>query len=78
MKRCETCFYWDKNEHQIGTVHKCTMPVMFWDATDWSVDSGRALKPEFSNQKAFVSDGSDYYAEFSTTKDFGCIEHKEK
>jgi hypothetical protein len=36
------------------------------------------LKSEYANQKAFVSDGSDYYAELSTTKDFGCTEHKEK
>jgi hypothetical protein len=53
------------------------MTVMYWDATEY-VDGVIKLTDECKNQKAFVSDGSDYYAELTTLGDFGCVSHKER
>jgi len=79
---CASCKYWEK-EHvdapkniEIGA---CQKVQMFWYSTEWKEVDGyyaRVLTDE--STKAFVQDGSDYYAELLTLPDFGCVQFEEK
>jgi hypothetical protein len=79
MKRCETCKHWEKNKGkylpQFGTCHGIAMR---YELTEWDKESGTiVLTEEAKHMKAFVTDGSDYYAALLPAKDFGCVMHEE-
>lgn len=80
MERCKTCKHWEKPESDHGEVPgtgKCKAVVQFWDATEWDDDyEKRTLKQKYAGRRAFVQDGSDYYAELKTLSDFGCVQHE--
>ena len=77
MKRCETCKHWEKRGKkflpEFGVCHGIGMN---YDATEWK-EGVAALKAGYEHVKAFVEDGSDYYAALTPTKDFGCVMHEE-
>ena len=51
---------------------------MNYAATEWSKEEDTVvLKAGCEHIKAFVEDGSDYYAALTPTKDFGCVMHEE-
>lgn len=80
MKTCETCKHWEQNRGSylpdFGTCHGIGMS---YRATEWlPEEEGSVLKKGYKNVKAFVEDGSDYYAALKPTKDFGCVMHEEK
>jgi hypothetical protein len=81
MKRCKTCKHWDVPESEYGEVPgtgTCKAVPQFWAVTEWTDDhEKRTLKPEFVGRLAFVQDCSDYYAEFKTLPDFGCVQHED-
>ncbi len=81
MQRCKTCKHWEKPERDHGEVPgtgRCRAVVMFWNATEWTVDyDKRTLKPEYAGKLAFVQDGSDYMAELKTLPAFGCVQHED-
>ena len=83
MKTCATCKHWNRSRpYQSGYglgIGTCDAVVQFWAATEWNEDGdARVFMPEHKDKKAFVQDGSDYYAELLTMPDFGCIQHEEK
>lgn len=73
---CKDCKYWAKDEQTMygnTGVKRCTKVKMLWDCTKWGEeddDYERVLADEAG--KAFVQDGSDYYACLLTLGDFGC------
>lgn len=77
MKHCETCKHWEKRGKkflpEFGVCHGIGMN---YGATEWK-EGGYALKAGYEHVKAFVEDGSDYYAALTPTKDFGCVMHEE-
>ena len=73
MKTCNTCAHWGKEEDQELGVRKCAAVPMLFDSFTWSENfDRRVIRPECANKKAFVQDGSDYYASLRTRADFGC------
>lgn len=82
MERCKTCAHRREageyqNWRRFGFGECAKMP-MFWGATEWTDDDAieRRIKAEFSGQKAFLQDGSDYRAYLIVADDFGCVHHK--
>ena len=76
---CENCKYWkDKESYSYSkvNVNKCAKIKMFWACVEWSEESELIKKD--SDTKAFVQDGSDYFAELLTLKDFGCNQFEKK
>jgi hypothetical protein len=82
MNLCEACKHWRPFESTVQykqNMGECTKVVMWWNASDWDMEGNRCIiKPEYSDVKAFVQDGSDYSAALYTDKSFGCVMHKEK
>ena len=83
-KICKNCIFWDEHESIVirnAKIGKCAMAKQFWDVTEW-VENGkdedgddvfiRDTSEKFKHHKAFVKDGSDYYAELITKEEFGC------
>lgn len=79
MKRCETCKHWEQHSRNyLPQFGKCHGIGMNYGATEWSKEEGTlVLKAGYEHVKAFVEDGSDYYAALTSTKDFGCVMHEE-
>ncbi len=80
MKACRSCKHWNPPETLGGAIPelgRCMAVVQYWDATEWDDDGIRSLKQEYVGRLAFVSDGSDYYAELNTLPDFGCLQHED-
>lgn len=79
MKNCGTCMYWEYTEsRKLQGFGKCHGISMSWDATEWDQQTGcLVLTKENKHVKAFVEDGSDYYAALIPSKDFGCVMHVE-
>ena len=79
MKHCKTCRFWEepseKSSSGIPHLGRCRAVVMVWDAGEWE-EVGRILKPEYAHLKAFVTDGSDYWAALLTLPTFGCVQHE--
>ena len=69
---CQNCNHWGGEYGDGMGVRYCTKMVAFWNATDWGDDCERVLMPKYENQKAFVQNGSDYYASLLTKADFSC------
>lgn len=78
---CGNCKYWDAKgkeespswwlgEEKQRSVFKCKRVKMFWDSTDWDKEGENRIF--LDDSKAFVQDGSDYYAELLTKADFFC------
>jgi len=79
MKNCKNCKFWDSDyPYPEGIpVGKCLRIKMLWDCTEWTEDYFHmVMKQEFSEEKAFVQDGSDYMAHLLTFGDFGCNQHE--
>ena len=79
MKHCETCKHWEKRAKkflpEFGVCHGIGMN---YAETEWDKETGKIkLKQGSEHIKAFVEDGSDYYAALISTKDFGCVMHEE-
>jgi len=83
-KICKNCLYWNESDSNViknAKIGNCSMVKQFWDVTEW-VENGkdedgddvfiRDSKKEFTHHKAFVKDGSDYFAELITKEEFGC------
>lgn len=79
MKHCETCKHWEKNKgNYLKDFGKCHGIGMSYAATEWSKEEDTVvLKAGYEHIKAFVEDGSDYYAALTPTKYFGCVMHEE-
>ena len=73
-KVCKNCKHWAEKEENVKGIRQCTRVSLFWDSTTWSKDDtpARVLREENKLDKAFVQDGSDYWAELVTREDFGC------
>lgn len=79
MNNCGNCIFWSHDQEDLvdhwcdnptTVVKKCKKVQMFWDSTDWDKEGEKRI---FLNSNlAFVQDGSDYYAELLTKKDFYC------
>lgn len=86
MRNCGNCKFWDTSgidwpqENNDIFIRKCKKAEQVWDATMWSdeAETRRILKPEFSENKAFVRDGSDYMAQLLTKAEFLCREHENR
>ncbi len=78
-QNCGTCRYWkEKQGNYLPDFGYCNAITMSYDKTEWSTDkSKRVLKEEHKNVKAFVEDGSDYYAALLCTKYFFCNMYEE-
>ena len=78
--RCDECKYWNKDESRAqANVSLCTAAKQLWNCTEWDDKTlERVLKPECSDMKMFVQDGSDYSASLYTAPDFFCASHKSK
>ena len=79
MSRCETCKHWEQHSKKyLPEFGKCHGIGMSYDETEWDKETGKTkLKQGSEHIKAFVEDGSDYYAALLPTKDFGCVMHEE-
>ncbi len=79
---CKDCKHWVRaDKYESGYYQglgRCAAALMFWDCTEWKKvgECARVLKSEYENNKAFVQDGSDYYAFLLTKPDFGCVQYK--
>ena len=77
MKHCETCKHWEEKGTYTKGVGKCHNIDMIDNDVEWSQGEGRVLRKGREHVKAFVEDGSSYYAALLPTKDFGCVMHEE-
>lgn len=80
MRTCSTCAWWSREkENPPLNLRKCNYMEMYSDASYWEkeTDIRVSLRPEYKDKKAFVEDGSSYYAELMTMPDFGCVAHEE-
>lgn len=70
---CKSCKHWEKarSYEDILGLGRCKAVSLFWDATKWSEENGREMRPEYASIKAFVHDGS-YMAKLITSQDFVC------
>ena len=78
MKTCQTCKFWQQSESEQGSefgLGRCKAVPMFWDSTEWDEGFNRRVTAAFAETKAFVQDGSDYFAKLLTKPDFGCVMH---
>ena len=81
MSTCQTCKHWKRQEefetgHHLG-LGQCENIPMFWNATEWDEDGeGRKFSDCHKDTKAFVQDGSDYWACLLTKPDFGCVSYQ--
>ena len=83
MNTCKTCKHWERygedNYRLMPGAGHCKAVPRGWSATDWDPDyNQRVILPEFAHCKAFVQDGSDYWAQLQTLPDFGCVMHEDK
>ena len=84
MNLCGTCRFWERPSNdgtgEIPGSGRCKAVVLYWEATKWeTMDDGgyyRILKPRYADAKAFVKDGSDYWAALYTLSTFGCVQHQ--
>lgn len=81
--RCDSCKHWGREDDthdqaQVLGVRKCWSAVELWEASEWNADSDRVAKPEYSDQKMFVMDGSSYMASLFTKPDFFCAHFEQK
>jgi hypothetical protein len=81
MNTCSNCKHWGVKDvdYNTGILGKpCGYVKMEWDCFEyvWDKNDDRDTKMRkgYENQKSFVKDGSDYYAELRTMPDFGCTQ----
>jgi hypothetical protein len=84
MNTCKTCNHWCVTEkydrRNIPDAGTCSYVVMAWKAMEFvnNDDEPYQLVESCMDQKAFVTDASDYDASLITRSDFGCVAYKPK
>lgn len=81
IAQCSNCIFWVGNEERYSVAidaARCKYAINTEDATEWNDESDRVLKREFEQTKAFVADGSGYFAAFYTKADFCCNAHQQQ
>ena len=80
--RCGTCRYWGDAEDLgerwrrcLGVRHGSTRRTEDGPYDVWLDDYGQG--PRVILSRAFVADGSDYYAALKCEADFGCVLHED-
>lgn len=79
---CATCKWWGFGHKDCGDdfpwseLRPCGLIVHRLGYQEYD-DKGEVIPPVMPEARAYVVDGSGYYAALKTASDFGCIKHEE-
>lgn len=80
--KCETCKYWLRKTDGQGDYlmwdKQTANPDDFGQCDLVAFDFWQHPKTKYQDSPFFVMDGSDYRAELTTRRDFGCNQHEVK